>query len=158
MTRFFSMIKVEHTKPFASTMLHSCRAIYVAMNTMAERIKLICDELERERGMTRERVATALNVSKSAVSKWEGGQTKNLKNEHLFLFEDRFGYSARWIATGQGPQRAADVREVMCRDYLADKLTSGDMIDISALPPEAKSALEATVDAFVGTHVKKKAG
>jgi transcriptional regulator with XRE-family HTH domain len=126
------------------------------MNTMADRITLVCDELERDYGMTRERIGATLGVSKSAVSKWESGQTKNLRNEHLFTIEDRFGYSARWIATGQGPRRVSEVRDAMCRDYLSDKLIAGDLIDVSALPPEAKSALEATVDAFIGAPVKKK--
>jgi transcriptional regulator with XRE-family HTH domain len=126
------------------------------MNTMANRITTVCDEIQRTHGLTRERIGAALGVSKSSVSKWESGQTKNLRNEHLFLLEDRFGFSARWIATGQGPMRVAEVREAMCRDYIAEKLNAGELLDVRDLPTEAKSAIEATVDAFIGTHVKKK--
>lgn len=45
-------------------------------------------------------------VSPTAITYWERGDTKNLRNEHLFALEKCTGYSARWIVTGKGPKLA----------------------------------------------------
>jgi len=52
-------------------------------------------------------VAKRLKVSRSAVYQWLAGDTKNLKLENLFAVAEMTGYSAKWLATGQGTKREA---------------------------------------------------
>lgn len=58
-------------------------------------------------GLDQAAVARLIGVKKSAVNQWVSGKTKDLKNDYLFALEDVTGFSARWIATGEGPQRTA---------------------------------------------------
>lgn len=50
--------------------------------------------------LTQEQVAGKLEVSRAAVSKWESGDTKNLKVENLFALADLFGLSDRELWNG----------------------------------------------------------
>lgn len=75
--------------------------------TKGERIKEIVDEL----GLTLEAFGKPIGVSKSSVSFWIDGRTKDLKMDHLFGIEDHFGICARWIAIGEGPKYAGRVAE-----------------------------------------------
>lgn len=52
-----------------------------------------------------ESIAARMGISKQAIYQWIDGRTKNIRNEHLFPFADITGFSPRWIATGDGPQR-----------------------------------------------------
>lgn len=68
--------------------------------SLAERIAA----RRRELGLTQTDLASIAGVSKAAVSYWETGDTKNLKNEHLFAIADALRVEARWLAVGQGPK------------------------------------------------------
>ncbi len=52
-----------------------------------------------------EAIAARMGISKQAIYQWIDGRTKNIRNEHLFPFADITGFSPRWIATGEGPQK-----------------------------------------------------
>ena len=55
--------------------------------------------------LSQEKLGKRIGVSKGAISQWENGDVKNLKMENLFALEDATGFSARWIALEQGPER-----------------------------------------------------
>lgn len=59
----------------------------------------------RESGLQVEAAASRLGINRQAIYQWIDGRTKNIKNEYLFGFADITGFSARWIATGEGSQR-----------------------------------------------------
>ena len=77
---------------------HSCIAMcndgYV--ETIGERI----ERLRKERSLSQLQVATAAQVSRVAVTKWESGATKNLKLENLLAMCDLFGVSAEELISG----------------------------------------------------------
>lgn len=50
---------------------------FPGMETMGDRIKLLRDA----KGLTQERLGELVGMTKSAVSQWEGGSTKNVKLE-----------------------------------------------------------------------------
>lgn len=74
--------------------------------TMGERVKIRRLEL----GLTQGDVAKVAGVSEAAVSQWESGNTKNLKNDHLFSVADLLNLAPRYLATGKGPREAANGR------------------------------------------------
>lgn len=102
----------------------------------------------KERGVSQVEIAQRLGLSKTAISNWKMGAVQNLKHENLYGFEDIYGYSARWIATGKGPKMVAQVQEQAAQYVISKKVASGELLDISRLSSKAKSALEATVRAF----------
>ena len=53
-------------------------------------------------GLTKSALARELGVTHTAVGLWESGDTKNLKNDHLYKLAEITGYSAQWLATGEG--------------------------------------------------------
>lgn len=72
---------------------------FVAMETMGDRIK----QLRRARNMTQEQFAQAVGVTKSAVSQWEDGSTKNLKLATFILVLDVLTTDAEFLI--YGPER-----------------------------------------------------
>lgn len=75
------------------------------METVTERINLIFQEMQDEkRAKTQADFGRLLGVTRSAVNQWLSGATK-ITAENVFLIEDKTGYCARWIATGDGPKR-----------------------------------------------------
>ena len=68
--------------------------------TLGERIAT----RRKEMGMTQADLAKAARVSAPAVSYWETGDTKNLKNEHLFAIADALRVEPRWLALGTFPK------------------------------------------------------
>lgn len=93
-------------------------------------------------GVDPRQVAAACGISVQAVYSWLRGQTKDLRNEHLFCLADVTSFSPRWIATGEGPQRrivaedprilhAVKVMENM-NDYLVDRAVK-DIEDLADL-------------------------
>ena len=55
-------------------------------------------------------LAKRARVTKSAVSQWENGSTKELKADHLLAVAKALNVSPDWLATGRGPkQRTQDV-------------------------------------------------
>ena len=67
---------------------------------MHNRIK----EARESAKLSKSELARAMGLSRASISAWETGAVKNLKNEHLFNLSRITGFSARWLATGQGPK------------------------------------------------------
>lgn len=51
-------------------------------------------------------VAKACDVSVQAVYSWVRDEIKDLRNKNLFPLADLTGFEARWLATGDGPERS----------------------------------------------------
>lgn len=77
--------------------------IYAAidMETMGDRIK----QLRRARNLTQEQFAQAVGVTKSAVSQWEDGSTKNLKLATFLQVLEVLATDAEFLI--YGPERGA---------------------------------------------------
>ncbi len=67
------------------------------METMGERIR----QLRIARGLTQEQLAKRSGVTKSAVSQWEDGSTKNLKLQTFLLVLDALGTDANFLIYGE---------------------------------------------------------
>ncbi len=74
------------------------------MSTLSDRVS----KAIKESGLSATAVAKSLGCSPEAVIQWMNGPTKNLKGEFLFALADLTGYEARWIATGELPERTAE--------------------------------------------------
>lgn len=104
----------------------ACRL--VRMDTLQKRIQFAITAS----GKNIADVAQACGVSAQAAYAWVRGDIKNLRNEHLFALADLTGFEAKWIATGNGPDRPPygkreKVNEVLrvmeqMPDYLIDKI------------------------------------
>lgn len=95
----------------------------VGMQTRGDRLKIILDE----QGLKPAGLAKRLGVTKATIGKWADDSIKDMKLENLLKLEDLLGYSMRWFINGNGPKKVSDI------------------LDISNLPDEAKSAVKATV-------------
>lgn len=60
-------------------------------------------------------VARRMGIKPPSLSQLMKGVSKNLKMENLFSLADITGFSARWIATGEGPELQRDAEDVMNR-------------------------------------------
>jgi len=71
------------------------------METMGDRIK----HLRAARNMTQEQLAKAAGVTKSAVSQWESGSTKDLKLKTFLAVLEALGTDANYLIWGpdRGP-------------------------------------------------------
>jgi HTH-type transcriptional regulator / antitoxin HipB len=71
------------------------------METMGDRIR----QLRKARNLTQEQFAKAVGVTKSAVSQWEDGSTKNLKLDTFLRVLETLGTDAEFLIFG--PERGA---------------------------------------------------
>lgn len=67
-----------------------------AMETMGDRIR----QLRKARNLTQEQFAKAVGVTKSAVSQWEDGSTKNLKLATFLLVLEVLNTDAEYLIWG----------------------------------------------------------
>lgn len=56
-------------------------------------------------GLGPEQLAAKIGVRRPAVDQRLTGSTKNLRMKNLFRLADVSGFSARWLATAEGPPR-----------------------------------------------------
>lgn len=77
---------------------------FEVMSTLSERVTKAINES----GYNASSAARAIGCSPEAVLQWMNGPTKNLKGEFLFALADLTGFEARWIATGELPERTTD--------------------------------------------------
>lgn len=77
---------------------HSC--VLLCNDGYVETIGQRIERLRKERNLSQLQVATAAQVSRVAVTKWESGATKNLKLENLLAMCDLFGVSAEELISG----------------------------------------------------------
>lgn len=67
------------------------------METMGDRIR----RLRQARGLTQEQLAEGAGVTKSAVSQWEGGSSKNLKLPTFLKVLDLLMTDANYLIYGE---------------------------------------------------------
>lgn len=78
------------------------------MTTLEQRVARAINESECEVAT----IADACGISVQAVYAWKRGEVKNLQGKNLFILADLTAFNARWIATGEGPERPyADEKE-----------------------------------------------
>lgn len=65
---------------------------------LKDRIKEAVDSYKGPKGD----LIKKLGVSRSAFYQWLAGDAKNLKNANLYALAQNTGYSAKWLATGEG--------------------------------------------------------
>lgn len=101
------------------------------MSTFAERLKTA---LKRS-GMTQAELSRAVRVTPSSISQWILGQTGPTPS-NVFAAADALGCSARWLATGKGPEIDPGIKWASI---------SHDTLElarrISDLPPERQKLL-----------------
>lgn len=68
------------------------------MSTLQERIA----EVMTKTGLSVGEIATIAQVSSSAVTQWKDGPTQTIKTAPATRLAERTGFSALWLATGQG--------------------------------------------------------
>lgn len=56
-------------------------------------------------GKRKSEIAAACGVSPSAVTQWLSGESKSLRPDSIFALAKVTGFSARWLAIGEGPER-----------------------------------------------------
>lgn len=71
------------------------------MSTLAERI---ARRLDAQKGTNATGLATAVGVSKPAVSKWLAGTTKEILAKHVFKAAAYLGCRPEWLADGSGSE------------------------------------------------------
>lgn len=76
--------------------------------TLAERFK----RARNEKRLTQQQVADAAQVSKSAVSQIESGDTASIKSENLYPFARVLNVRAEWLVNGQPPMRYENEAEL----------------------------------------------
>lgn len=74
---------------------------------LKDRIQALLDA-----GFTRTQIAKAAKKSQSAVTQWLSGDTKELKSDSAAGIQAVTGFSAVWLATGNGPRLAAEATNV----------------------------------------------
>lgn len=85
-------------------------------------------------------VARELKISPEAVLMWMDGTTKTIKAENIFKLADLTGFSARWLATGDGPRIDSYLNTTIQRVvHVMEKL-----------PADEQSKFARMADAFIG--------
>lgn len=100
----------------------------VSMKTLAERITHVLNTYKGEQAG----LARKVGVSKSTITQWKDGSTKNIRPIHLFTLARETGFAAEWIGTGAGPMMAGSDN-----DESLQKLNNL----YATLPPEGKAEL-----------------
>lgn len=77
------------------------------LTTRGGRVEFALDES----GHTPTSTAKKIGCKPQAISQWISRPDTNIKNPLLFKFADLTGFEARWIATGEGPQRSVGATE-----------------------------------------------
>lgn len=85
------------------------------MKLLHERVQYVLAQSDK----TPTDIGKALGISSEAVLQWASGKTKHIRPENLFAFADATGFEARWIGTGEGPERPLYSRNPTVRHALA---------------------------------------
>lgn len=75
---------------------------------LSERIRRVI-KAAKDAGKNQKAVADHIGVNSSSITHWKNGETKSLKLHNLYRMADYTGFSARWIAIGEGPERNSDL-------------------------------------------------
>lgn len=129
------------------------------METLGQRIK----RLREERKLSQQQVATAADVSRVAVTKWESGQTANLKLGNLLsiceLFDvavedlirgERATKSSRKDAGGLASSGGAEAPELMVR-YAGSSDACRALVDLTL---RGREPLPEWANKSIGRHLQ----
>jgi transcriptional regulator with XRE-family HTH domain len=86
------------------------------MTTLSARIHLI----HQETGKNFAELARLAGATKSAGQQWKQGDTEEIGSKYAFALQHALGYSAEWIATGNGPKTVKEIQERIKRDAIKE--------------------------------------
>jgi len=101
------------------------------MNKMGSRIR----EKRLENNWTLEELGAKLGVNRSAISKWELGETKNIKRDNIEELARLFGVSPAWLVGFDDPSVVDRVKVTLVDD-------DGEIMRLSSKVPEKKNTEE----------------
>lgn len=90
----------------------------------------------RETNLSQTALAKCAGVNKQTVTEWLSGRSKTPRPDSLFAIEDKLGYSARWLATGNGGKKA----------LVIDPTDSMILSNVARLGPEGRNAVRAFIE------------
>lgn len=96
-------------------------------------------EARESKGWQKAEFARQLGVTAQTVQKWENGDVQQIEYDNLQRIQSKTGYSASWIATGEGPKLAAPEPDAERRKLL---------IAAERLPAYAVSTATAIIEAL----------
>lgn len=99
----FNRLSLGHDRK-VSMFTSDCQHVYSASKypyrmrkPISERIK----ELREQKGLTQGELARRLRISRPAISSWESGKTKNLREDNLLAIAREFGITVDELLTGK---------------------------------------------------------
>lgn len=84
------------------------------MSSLAKRII----SARKHRGLSQEKLAERLNLSRGACGHWERGIAAP-STQHLFLLSQILRINSNWLLTGEGDMELAAVNEARDADYVS---------------------------------------
>jgi hypothetical protein len=123
--------QLKHALPTMQSMLlnQACIVRCMKTDTLGKRIEYALAQSKKSPADA----SKACHVTAQAVYSWIRDEIKNLRSEHLFELADLTQFEAKWIATGNGPERPAGKmdakKEEILRamedmpDYMVDKVS-----------------------------------
>lgn len=95
------------------------------MRTLQDRV----NEVMAKTGLTVGEIATIAQVSSSAVTQWKDGPTQTIKTAPATRLAENTGFSAMWLATGQGAMLTPSIQtpnvKLSGRDQVAQVSAKG---------------------------------
>jgi transcriptional regulator with XRE-family HTH domain len=116
--------------------------------TLSDRAAIILAKLEAQ-GISASDLAKRIGVSPATITLWKNGITNSIKAPHALRIQQEFGYSIEWLVFGTEPKMLEDVQKEVANRLIAQKISQGELMDISRLSPIAKRALAHTAQAFL---------
>lgn len=84
------------------------------MSTLAQRVR----HARKKRGLSQEKLAERLNISRGACGHWERGIAKP-STQNLFLLAQILRISTNWLLTGEGDMEHIAVQENASPSYVS---------------------------------------
>lgn len=117
------------------------------MMTLGERIKWA----RLKAVVTKSALAAAADVSPSAVTQWENGDTKTLKSASVLAVAKALNVDYEWLATGKGEPVGQRVEQPSAAyDVSAEALEVARGFD--QLTPDCKEHVRRQIELLRGTH------
>lgn len=137
----FPYVDFKHAERPLSSILDTIFAKHTYMGrkgdpdelTVAGRVQAVIDAITQGNARA---FAKKIGVTSSAVNQWQRGKSRPAP-EALFRIEDETSYSARWVATGEGPKESAT------ETFSAEVITLA--LSIAEAPSEAREKLKAAL-------------
>ena len=103
-------------------------------------------------GLGKQAFGKLFGVTHAAVDQWENGKTKSLKHYVVAKMEAETGFSAIWINTGKGPERAdkpADSVKEEMKEYNAQPQSDPRAEKINSLSEGDLDKLDEYIDLLI---------